>query len=183
MSEELKRRDILKFGAGTVLAARVALAQEHKFFTAEEFAMVDELSEIIIPTDDHSPGAKAAKVADFIDQTLAEAFDDQPRQQWRSGLAVVNQISQKLNGTSFVKATAKQRAAVVLQMAGNEKKPVAPEEIFFGELKGATTRAYYTTDIGIHKELDYKGKVLQTGQYAGILPSGPALGESSESSK
>ncbi len=181
MAEDLKRREILKFTAGTVLAARVAVAQEHKFFTADEFTMVDEISEIIIPTDAKSPGAKAAKVAAYLDGRLAEAFEDEERQKWRNGLAAVNKLSKKLNNVTFVEATPKQREAVVLQMAQNENKPKAPEEIFFGEIKGATIQAYYTSSIGIHNDMDYKGNVLQTREYAGKLPEGPALGPSTGS--
>ena len=177
MAEDLKRREILKFTAGTVLAARVALAQEHKFFTADEFTMVDEISEILIPTDEKSPGAKAAKVAAFIDAQLAEAFEDEERQKWRGGLAAVEKLSKKLNKVGFMQGTPKQREAVLLQMAQNEKNPKAPEEIFFGEVKGATIMAYYTSSIGIHNDMDYKGNVLQTKEYAGVLPLGPALGD------
>ncbi len=180
MADEVKRRDILKFTAGTVLAARAAVAQEHKFFTPAEFTMVDELTDILIPTDEKSGGAKAAKVAAFIDGSLAEAFDDEERQRWRKGLAVVDKLSQKMNKTSFLNATPKQREAVVLVMAVNEKKPTAPEQIFFAELKGATVRTYYTTSIGIHDDLDYKGNVLQTKEYAGYLPKGPALRDYNE---
>jgi len=177
MAEDLKRREILKFTAGTVIAARMAVAQEHKFFTADEFVMVDEISEILIPTDEKSPGAKAAKVAEYLDGRLAEAFDDEDRQSWRRGLAAVDKVSMKLNSVGFVKATPKQREAVVLRMAQNENKPQAPEEVFFGTIKGATVEAYYSSSIGIHKDMDYKGNVLQTGDYAGMLPVGPALGE------
>ncbi len=48
-------------------------------------------------------------------------------------------------------------------------------------LKSATIHAYYTSKIGIHDDLDYKGNVFQRGEYAGYLPSGPALGKISES--
>ena len=181
MAEDLKRREILKFTAGTILAARVAIAQEHKFFTADEFTMVDEISDILIPTDEKSPGAKAAKVADFIDAQLAEAFEDEDRQKWRTGLAAVDKLSKKLNNVGFVQGTQPQREAVVLRMAQNEKSPKAPEEIFFSEIKGATIMAYYTSSIGIHNDMDYKGNVLQTKEYAGILPVGPALGETAGS--
>ena len=143
--------------------------------------MVDEISEILIPTDEKSPGAKAAKVAAFLDARLAEAFDEQERTTWRRGLETVDKLSKKLNNTGFVSATPKQREAVVLRMAQNEKNPKAPEEVFFGEIKGATVQAYYTTSIGIHNDMDYKGNVVQTKEYAGILPVGPALGNSSES--
>ena len=183
MAEDLNRREILKFTAGTAIAARVAIAQEHKFFTGDEFTMVDELTDILIPTDEKSPGAKAAKVAAYLDGSLAEAFDDEARQRWRKGLAVVESLSKKLNNTSFLQATPKQREAVVLEMAVNEAHPQAPEQIFFAELKEAAIHAYYTSKIGIHDDLDYKGNVVQSGAYAGILPVGPALAPSGNVSK
>jgi hypothetical protein len=76
VSDELTRRDAIRLAAAATLAASVdvqdALAAQAKaaatpgtttFFTRAELALVDELSEMIIPTDDHSPGARAAKVA------------------------------------------------------------------------------------------------------------------------
>src|SRR4051812_38381165 len=47
-----------------------------RFFTPAQHALVEELSETIIPTDSHSGGAKAAKVADYIEQVLRESVDD-----------------------------------------------------------------------------------------------------------
>ncbi len=131
MLDDLKRRELLKFTAGTVIAARFAIAQQHKFFTADEFAMVDELTEILIPADSNSGGAKAAKVAEYLDAMLAEAFEDEERTKMRAGLAVVNRVSQELNQANFLQSTPKQREAVVLRMAVNEKNPKAPEELFF----------------------------------------------------
>ena len=51
------RRDLFKLGIGATLARG---AGKHRFFTDEEFAMVEELTEIIIPADEKSGGAKAA---------------------------------------------------------------------------------------------------------------------------
>jgi hypothetical protein len=62
-------------------------------------------------------------------------------------------------------------------MAQNEKEPKAPEELFFRLIKNATVQVYYTSKIGIHTDMDYKGNVYQTGVYAGELPSGPALAD------
>ena len=76
----LERRDLLKLSLGAALASG---ATKHKFFTDEEYALVDELTDIIIPTDEKSGGARAAKVADYIDQVLAEAFDSEKRYEWR----------------------------------------------------------------------------------------------------
>src|SRR5690242_13604203 len=80
---DLTRRELMKLGAAAAVAVSLgsegAAAQARTFFTPEELAFVDELSELIIPTDEHSPGARAAKVASFIDARLAEAWTDEER--------------------------------------------------------------------------------------------------------
>ena len=128
--------------------------------------MVDELSEIIIPADDHSPGARAAKCASFIDQSLAESFEDKPRQEFREGLRTVDKLCHELHNVSFLDATPEQRVAVVARMARGEKNPKKPDEQFFLQIKFATAHAYYTTDIGIHKEIGYLGNTVQN-QFSG----------------
>ena len=68
MADDFGRRDLIKLTAGAVVAARAVRAGEpHKFFTPDEFKLVDELTETIIPADAKSGGARAAKVADYID--------------------------------------------------------------------------------------------------------------------
>jgi len=173
---ELGRRDLLKITAGAVLAAPLISAELRAkaaaplpavaakaplFLTTDELAMVDELTELIIPTDDHSPGARAAQCAAFIDSQLAEAWDPKIKDHWREGLNLVNQLSQEMNGKPFMQATSDQRVAVLTRMARNERKPEKPEEHFFAELKSRTARAYYTSKIGIHQELEYKGNTYQ----------------------
>jgi hypothetical protein len=55
-------------------------------------------------------------------------------------------------------------------MARAESNPGTPEERFFGELKRQTVQAYYTSKIGIHQDQEYKGNVVQPGDYAGFDP-------------
>ena len=159
--DELSRRDLLKLGAAATLTvsfgAAESLAQPARFFTPEEFALVDELSEIIIPTDGHSPGARAAKVAAYIDGRLAEAFDEAEKTTWREGLKIVEQISREMSGNAFLQSSPEARVAVVARMARNEAKPEKPEEVFFVQLKALVVDAYYTSEIGIKQEMEYKG--------------------------
>jgi len=129
--------------------------------------MVDELAEIIIPADAHSPGARAAKVAGYIDKSLAEAFESEPRKRFREGLKLVDGVSRELNHKTFLESTPKERVAVVAHMAENEKHPKQPAEQFFVQLKASTAFAYYTSSIGIHQEMGYLGNTLQI-EYAGF---------------
>jgi len=172
---EFDRRDLLKFGAaafaasfgvGHTLVARLiaqgapsagAQAAAPTFFSKDEFALVDELSEIIIPTDAHSPGARAAKVAAFIDGQLAEAWDEKDRTDWRDGLRLVDRLAQQASGKPFMQSTPDQRVSVLTTMAQNEANPQKPEEQFFAELKSRVVFAYYTSEIGIKQEMEYRG--------------------------
>ncbi len=169
---ELSRRDVIKLGAAATVAASLgvrdaaAQARVGGFLTESEFATLDELSDMIIPTDTQSPGARAAKVAAFIDSQLAEAWEEKDRTDWRAGLGLVERLSQDMHGTPFMKSSSEQRLAVLARMAQNEAKPGKPEEIFFKELKGRVVYAYYTTEIGIKQDMEYKGNTYQT-EFAG----------------
>jgi len=162
----VSRREMIKLTAGAVMAAPLVglgpgtaapQAKAPLFFTREEFALVDELTESIIPTDDHSPGARAAQVAAYIDQRLAESLEAEPKELWRAGLKLIDSLSQEMHGHPFMQATPAERVAVLTRIAQNETKPQKPEEVFFKELKARTVRGYYTSKIGIHTELEYKG--------------------------
>jgi hypothetical protein len=164
MDNDLTRRDLIKLGAAATLAASLGvsepLAAESRaqaFFTPEEFALVDELSEMIIPTDSHSPGARAAKVAAYIDARLNEAWEETVKVKWREGLTLVERLSQEANGRPFLQAAAEERLALLTRMAQNERTPKTPEELFFAELKSRVVSAYYTSEIGIQQDMEYKG--------------------------
>lgn len=172
----ISRRDMLKAAAAVVAVPAIVPScgprtPSPKFFTAEEFALVDELSDMIIPTDAQSGGARAAGVAAYIDGQMAESFEKEPPQRWREGLQAVEALSQELNGSGFIAATPAQRLAVLTRMAAGESDPKTPVERFFKEIKGATIGAYYTSRIGIHDDQRYKGNVIQPGEYAGLDPT------------
>jgi hypothetical protein len=135
--------------------------------TAAELALLDELSELVIPADEHSPGAKAAKVAAFIDGQLAEAFETAERTDWRNGLSLVDRLSREINGKPFMTASEPERVAVLTRMSRNESDPKQPEEVFFRELKSRVVHAYYTSEIGIKQELEYKGNTY-LAEFVGI---------------
>lgn len=160
--DNLTRRELIQISAAAAVAVGVPSilsAQAPKFFTPDEFAMLDELTELIIPADDHSPGARAAQVAAYIDARFAEAFENQARERWRDGLKRIDAISGEMHKRRFMQASHDQRVALLERISRNEKDPKLPEEHFFDEVKGQTAHAYYTSKIGIHQEMEYKGNV------------------------
>jgi hypothetical protein len=131
------------------------------FFTPAEHTLVEELAETIIPADSHSGGAKSAKVADYIEQIVGAGVDEQRQALWKEGLRLIDAMSQHRAGKSFVDASPEERIAVLTILSDHDDLNDLPEIRFFHELKHLTVRGYYTSKIGIHDELEYKGnKVL-----------------------
>ena len=173
--KKLTRREMLQATAAGAAAMSLPLGkgapvQAKKFFTPAEFAVVDELSDMIIPTDQQSGGARAAGVAAYIDARLAESFEPEPPARWRAGLKAVEDLSRQLHGKGFMASSADQRLAVLTRMAA-ESEPKTPAEQFFREIKGATIQAYYTSKVGIHDDQQYQGNVVQPGEFAGFDPA------------
>jgi hypothetical protein len=154
-------------------AQEAAAKNTGRFFTPAQHALVEELSETIIPADSHSGGAKAAKVADYVDQTLQESFDDAQKALWREGLRLIDIMSQHDHGKTFVNATSEQRIALLTVLSDHVQMTDLPEVRFFVELKRMTVKGYYTSKIGIHDELEYKGNHILK-EYVGCDDQGPA---------
>jgi hypothetical protein len=176
---------------------RAKAAPVLKVLSPAQYATVEALTEAIIPADEHSPGAKAARVADYMDLLLSEA-DPPLRERWLEGLGGLDAESNKRFARPFARLDATQVDAIFADISryetakapvadpaldiprNEEPKPKPPQvdtllgdvdrhaagrktvlEEFFANTKQATIHGYYTSEIGIHQELRYKGnKVL-----------------------
>lgn len=127
--------------------------------SAAQYATLEALVETIIPTDDRSPGAKEARVADYIDLLLSEA-DDEHKLQWLGGLDELDEEAVARFGQPFVRLEPGHAESLLTEISRNELKPQTPVETFFVMAKQATIHGYYTSEIGIHKDLHYKGNQL-----------------------
>ncbi len=127
-----------------------------KFFSVAQMALIGTISDLIIPTDESSPGAVAAEVPAFIDLMINES-PAETKKLWTDGLAAIDKISQDKHQLAFTKATAEQQTAMLTEISKNEMKPQTLEERFFKAIKNMTIDGYYTSKIGIHQELKYKG--------------------------
>jgi gluconate 2-dehydrogenase subunit 3-like protein len=168
----LDRREMLKLAASVAVARRIArgeafaaapaAASVPRFFTPHERALFDAIAEAIIPADGHSPGAHAAGVAAYVDAQLAEKGEAIPewaeeRKAARAHLLALDALSRETNGKGFLEASAAARAAVLRKASANETSPETAAEKAFEWIKGETVGAYYTSKIGLHQEMEYKG--------------------------
>jgi hypothetical protein len=130
-----------------------------RFLTPAEYAFVDELAEMIIPADSHSGGAKAAQVVAYVDQMLRESVDESRRTDFREGLRLLDAMIRHQSGKSFVASSPDERAAILTVLSNNISSDL-PEARFFREIRQLTIRGYYTSKIGIHDDLDYRGNTM-----------------------
>jgi hypothetical protein len=163
----MERRAVLKLVALTALSQRLnalpggdmshmqegaavptAAPYKLQFFSEEESGLLDHLMEMIIPADDHSPGAHAAQTNLFADLMVATS-DDPVKQQWRDGIRLMRA---EAKGSSLAEALGKASA--------NEENPKTDLERFFVMLKKMTVNGYYTSSIGIHKDMEYAGNTF-----------------------
>ena len=114
------------------------------------------MSDLIIPADEQSPGAKDAGVPAFIDLMVSESSVE-TKNLWRNGLAAVDQLCKNEFGNTFGTLMSEQQVAVLKLISRNEYQPRRIEERFFIAIKGLTVDGYYTSELGIHQELRYKG--------------------------
>jgi len=131
-----------------------------RVFDAHQNETVTVLSELIIPQTE-TPGAKAAKVNEFIDWVLKEG-DERDRKQFLKGLAWIDGRSQELFGTDFAAAAPDQQAAL-LTIVASPKNKAFEDQVgvdFFKAIKALTITGYYTSEIGMTKELGDDGQLF-----------------------
>ncbi len=127
--------------------------------------IVVAMSDVLIPATD-TPGAKAAKVNEFIDLILTEWATEEEKKIFLEGLAEADSKTNALFGHGFAAASAKEQTAIVqafdeeLAASRNEELPkqVRSWELtlalpFFAQMRRLTLVGYYTSPIGQDQEL------------------------------
>jgi hypothetical protein len=128
-------------------------------------AMIDQ----IIPATD-TPGAKAARVNEFIDVILTEWANEKERRKFLDGLADVDKQSNSLFSKDFVAASPEQQLTLLRALDENaavtrsvekyrppfwepEGRDLQMQDDFFTVFKRMTLHGYYTSEIGFRQEL------------------------------
>ncbi|MGH9340796.1 MAG: gluconate 2-dehydrogenase subunit 3 family protein [Acidobacteriota bacterium] len=128
-----------------------------RFFDIQQNELVTQICELIIPETD-TPGAKAARVNQYIDFVLSQS-DSQTQQAFLKGLHWVDGTSREQYGKNFLQLGEEQQGAL-LTMISADDNPSAKNEPgvrFFQDIKNRTIQGYYTSEIGLLQELGYQG--------------------------
>ena len=131
-----------------------------RFFSEAQNEIVTTIAELIIP-ETETPGALAAKVNEHIDLVLSEESPE-VQQSFLKGLEWIDRKSRQLFGVNFRQISAEQQSSILTAVARASSDPPKDNlgSRFFEDIKRRTTFAYYTSEIGIHQELKYKGNAV-----------------------
>ena len=130
---------------------------EPKALTTHEYETLRHLADLILPGDDHSPGALAAGAAEFIDFLCAAS--DEMKNIYTAGILWLDQeMHHRYEGKDFLNATAAQQTAMLDLIAyrRNQSPELNPGIQFFAWVRRMVADAYYTSPTGM-KDLGYMG--------------------------
>jgi len=131
------------------LAAKSSAA----LLTTDEWTLIGEVSELIIPTTD-TGGALAAGVPDFVKMMLSDWFNESERENFVSGVHEFSAGALKKYGKNFGGLTASQKDQFFGELlATAEGGATAPRTPFVVLMKRLTIFGYYTSELGATTEL------------------------------
>ena len=77
-------------------------------FTDADISLLDEIADTILPTT-KTPGAKAAKVGQFMTVMVNDCYEAIDQKIFHEGIGKLNDASKKKNSKSFMESTSQQR--------------------------------------------------------------------------
>lgn len=137
---------------------------------ANQKELIETISELIIP-ETKTPGAKAAKVPEFIVMMIEECYSKEDRVRFYSGLQTFNESAITIYGKSFTDLSTEEQTNHFLKeekinkvLYENASRSETPFIIMIKEL---TLFGYFTSEIGCNQALNY---LPVPGAYKSCMP-------------
>ena len=146
---------------------------------------ISVLTEAIIPATD-TPGAKDAKVDEFIDIILTEWSTAEEKAEFLKGLAAFDAHCVQDFGQRFARCTRQQRTEFLVEAdteltnarsarhawhEGSGPRPADHRKLFFHQIRSLTVSGYYSSQPGYTKE---RKQALIPGIYKPCMPAAEA---------
>ena len=140
-------------------------------FGEADTAFLDEVAETILPAT-KTPGAKAAKVGQFMVVMVNDTYEDKDQKIFHAGIGKLDEASKKATGKSFLEATPEQRTTLLTALdkeAKDYQKAKKPEDPshYFTMMKQLTLFGFFTSKEGATQALRY---IAVPGKYDGAYP-------------
>jgi gluconate 2-dehydrogenase gamma chain len=154
--------ELLSWGREVHLA--VAAGQSRTgLLTAQVVQALTAACERIIPADE-TPGATDAGVPAFIDRMLSDWYDQPERTRVIAGIESLDALSRTRFGRAFAACANTEQDALLIEL--DREGPAH----WFGTVKYLTIWGYFTSEVGVVREL---GQWPSPGRYDGCAPYTP----------
>ena len=137
----------------------------------DDIAFLNEVGETILPATG-TPGAKEAKVGEFMSVYVKDCYEAKDQTLFAEGLKKLDEASKKKSGKTFLESTPEQRHDLLVDLDKEmkdyqkSKKETDPTH-YFKMVKELTLLGFFTSEVGATKALRY---VAVPGKYEGCIP-------------
>ncbi|HJW18205.1 MAG TPA: gluconate 2-dehydrogenase subunit 3 family protein [Flavisolibacter sp.] len=200
----MERREAVKYisillgatlvGADSFLTGCKSSTGKPGEWSQDDVAYLDEIAETILPQTS-TPGAKAAKVGQFMTVMVNDCYEEGDQKTFRDGMDKLNEASKKKYSNGFMNITPEQRKELLISLdkeakdyqgkvndfngkedkkereelaKGNmkyQKQKMSPH--YFSLMKQLTLLGYFTSEPGATKALRYNPV---PGKFEGCIP-------------
>ena len=165
---------------------------KEEYFTDENIKLLDEIGETIIPATSTSPGAKAARIGEFMKVYVTDCYTPDEQNVFWSGITKIKNLSKRKYGKSFLNLSVSQRQDILKEIknepqdsAKSKNKSIAGSgdavqtgkgqastidnsgSHFYSMFKNLTLFGFFTSQPGATQALRY---VQTPGSYQGNVP-------------
>ena len=140
-------------------------------FTNDNISWLDEIADTILPAT-KTPGAKAAKMGQFIAVMVNDCYDQNDQKIFHEGMSKLDDFSRKTYDNSFVKITQRHCHDLLVKLDNEQKeymknKKKEDPSHYFRMMKELTLLGYFTSDISCTQA---RRDVETPGRYDGCIP-------------
>jgi hypothetical protein len=162
-------------GAETFLSGCAKKSQEEVSwlnFSVDRISFLDEVGETILPETTASPGAKAAKIGEFMKAIVTDCYEEKDQQIFIEGIAKLNTAAEEKYNDTFMQLSPEEKKELLVSIdkeakdyAQNKKKEDPTH--YFTMVKQLTLWGYFTSEVGSKQALRYEPL---PGRYDGCYP-------------
>ncbi len=145
--------------AASKLSGGIAI-KVNDIFSAKDILLLDEIADTIIPQTD-TPGAKAAKVGEFMALMITDCYTARDRNVFIKGIKQIDEEATTMFNTTFISCTAPQRKELLIKLDTDQKQHQKVRKSgqpvhYFRLMKELTLMGYFTSEIGATQQLRYE---------------------------
>lgn len=136
--------------------------------SGNEILFLDEIGETILPESEQSPGAKAARIGEFMWTMVNDCYSPEESETFLAGIKNIQDASVEKFNNGFLNISAGERNELLSEIDIEARNEIRNgKNHFFAMMKQLTIWGYFSSEIGSTKALRFNPV---PGRYEGCVP-------------